>query len=78
MTCKGSDQTERMRRLICGFAGRTYDIAGNLMSGLKCGCAQRVKSDQSMYQFSLITTNLRSSAVDMEKAWVISYTLRAQ
>ena len=25
-TSKGSDQTARMRRLICGFAGRTYHI----------------------------------------------------
>ena len=25
-TSKGSDQTAHMRRLICGFAGRTYHI----------------------------------------------------
>ena len=30
-TCKGSDQTARMRRLIWGFAGRTNHIAGNPM-----------------------------------------------
>ena len=33
-TSKGSDQTARMRRLICGFAGRTYHIVGNLMHWL--------------------------------------------
>ena len=33
-TSKGSDQTARMRRLICGFAGLTYHIVGNLMSQL--------------------------------------------
>ena len=26
VTSKGSDQTAHMRRLICGFAGRTYHI----------------------------------------------------
>ena len=31
---EGSDQTARMRRLNCAFAGRTYHIVGNLMSGL--------------------------------------------
>ena len=31
---KGSDQTAGMRRLILGFAGRTYHIVGNLMSRL--------------------------------------------
>ena len=31
---KGSDQTAHMRRLIWGFAGRTYHIFGNLMSRL--------------------------------------------
>ena len=31
---KGSDQTARMRRLIGGFAGRTYHVVGNLMSRL--------------------------------------------
>ena len=35
-TSKGSDQTARMRRLICGFSGRTYHIVGNLMSRLIC------------------------------------------
>ena len=35
-TSKGSDQTARTRRLIRGFAGRTYHIVGNLMSRLKC------------------------------------------
>ena len=30
-TCKGSDQTERMRRLIWGFAGCIYYIVVNLM-----------------------------------------------
>ena len=35
MTCKGSDQTARKRRLIRGFAGRTYHIVGNLMLRLK-------------------------------------------
>ena len=34
MTSKGSDQTARMRRLIGGFAGRTYHIVGYLMSRL--------------------------------------------
>ena len=34
MTSKSSDQTARMRRLIGGFAGRTYGIVGNLMSWL--------------------------------------------
>ena len=34
-TSKGSDQTARMRRLLWGFAGRTYHIVGNLMSRLK-------------------------------------------
>ena len=33
-TSKGSDQTARTRRLIWGFAGRTYHIVGNLMSRL--------------------------------------------
>ena len=33
-TSKDSDQTVRMRRLIWGFAGRTYHIVGNLMSRL--------------------------------------------
>ena len=33
---KGSDQTARMRRLIWGFAGRTYHIVGNLMLRLIC------------------------------------------
>ena len=33
---KGSDQTARMCRLICGFAGRSYHIVGNLISRLKC------------------------------------------
>ena len=33
-TSKGSDQTARMRRLIWGFAGRTYHIVGNLMHRL--------------------------------------------
>ena len=33
-TSKGSDQTARIRRLIWGFAGRTYHIAGNLMPWL--------------------------------------------
>ena len=36
MTSKGSDQTARMRRLICSFAGRTYHIVGNLMWWLIC------------------------------------------
>ena len=31
---KGTDQTARMRRLIWGFAGRTYHIVRNLMSRL--------------------------------------------
>ena len=35
-TSKGSDQTARMRRLIWGFAGRTYDIVGNLTQWLNC------------------------------------------
>ena len=35
-TCKGSDQTAHMRRLLRGFAGRTYHIVGNIMSRLKC------------------------------------------
>ena len=30
-TSKGSDQTARMRRLIWGFAGSTYQIVGNPM-----------------------------------------------
>ena len=30
-TSKDSDQTARMRRLIWGFAGRTYHIVGNLI-----------------------------------------------
>ena len=30
MASKGSDQTVPMRRLIGGFAGRTYHIVGNL------------------------------------------------
>ena len=34
VTSKGSDQTARMRRLIRGFAGRTYHFVGNLMSRL--------------------------------------------
>ena len=34
-TSKGSDQTVRMRRLVWGFAGRTYHIVGNLMHLLK-------------------------------------------
>ena len=34
---KGSDQTARMRRLIWGFAGRTYHIVGNLMYFSKSG-----------------------------------------
>ena len=34
-TSKGSDQTVRMRRLVRGFAGRTYHIVGNLMHWLK-------------------------------------------
>ena len=33
-TSKGSDQTVHMHSLICGFAGRTYHIVGNLMSWL--------------------------------------------
>ena len=33
-TSEGSDQTARMRRLIWGFAGRTYHIVGNLMPRL--------------------------------------------
>ena len=33
-TIKGSNQTARMRRLIGGFAGRTYLIVGNLMHWL--------------------------------------------
>ena len=33
-TSKGSDQTAHMRRLIWGFAGRTYHIVGNFMSRL--------------------------------------------
>ena len=31
-TSKGAYQTARMRRLIWGFAGRTYHTVGNLMS----------------------------------------------
>ena len=34
MSCKCSDQTARMRRLIWDFAGRTYHIVGNLMPRL--------------------------------------------
>ena len=34
MTSKGSDQTAHMRRLIWGFAGRTYHSVGNLLSRL--------------------------------------------
>ena len=30
-TSKGSDQSERMRRLVWAFADRTYHIVGNLM-----------------------------------------------
>ena len=30
-TCKGSDQTARMRKLIQSFAGRTHYIVGNLV-----------------------------------------------
>ena len=33
-TSKGSDQTARKRRLILGFAGRTYHIVGNFVSML--------------------------------------------
>ena len=33
-TSKGPDQNARLRRLIWGFAGRTYHIVGNLMSWL--------------------------------------------
>ena len=33
-TSKGSDQTARTRRLIWGFAGRTYHIVGNIMHWL--------------------------------------------
>ena len=32
VTCKGSDQTVRILKLIWHFAGRTYHIVGNLMS----------------------------------------------
>ena len=32
VTRKGSDQTVRMRMLVCSFACRTYHIVGNLMS----------------------------------------------
>ena len=35
---KDSDQTAHMRRLILGFAGRTYHVVGNLISRLKCAC----------------------------------------
>ena len=35
VTSKGSDQTAHMRRLILGFAGRTYQILGNPMLLLK-------------------------------------------
>ena len=35
-TSKDSDQTAHMRRLILGFAGRTYHIVGNLMLRLNC------------------------------------------
>ena len=31
VTSKGSDQTARMRRLIRGFAGRTYHNVENLL-----------------------------------------------
>ena len=31
VTCKGFDQTARMRRLTEAFVGRTYHIVGNLM-----------------------------------------------
>ena len=36
VTCKGSDQTVHMHRLICAFAGCTYHTVGNLMSWLMC------------------------------------------
>ena len=42
-TCKGSDQTARMRRLIWGFAGRTYHIVGNLMSQLIVDTSYKVQ-----------------------------------
>ena len=37
-TSKGSDQTVCMRRLVWGFAGRTFHIVGNLMSRLTYTC----------------------------------------
>ena len=39
-TSKGSDQTARMRRLIWGFAGRTYHIVGN-PCGFVVACWER-------------------------------------
>ena len=54
-TSKGSDRTARMRRLIWGFAGRTYHIVGNLMYWLKCNMKLHFfrKSDYSI-QFTKI------------------------
>ena len=51
-TCKESDQTAHMARLILGFAGRTYHIAGNLISRLKCS---RDSNSQILYQLHEIT-----------------------
>ena len=41
MTRNGSDQTALMRRLILGFASRTYHIVGNLMHRLSTGLKHR-------------------------------------
>ena len=68
MTSKGSDQTAHIRRVIGGFAGRTYHIVGNLMHWLKsyeprldfqqCGILTSVDSNEPVQpRLSLETPN---------------------
>ena len=55
-TSKGSDQSAHMRRLVWAFAGRTFQIVGNLMPRLRasawdfqqCGSLTCVDSDEPL------------------------------
>ena len=63
-TSKGSDQTAHMRRLIGGFAGRTYHIVGNFMSRLvyTFGPADEISVYISFAQKSPINTHMGESS----------------
>ena len=52
MICNDSDQTARMCRLVSAFAGRTYNIVGNLMLPLICSVINLAGMDVLTFSYA--------------------------